>query len=897
VSPAATAAGARRVLGRLLPSIPGDSPGEAIHQAFVVNGSFAQRVVIGQVGALVSLVLGSGLALAMVLDGVSEAEDVGGLLLVGMALGACVALRHGAVPLWVMDLATVATEVTLAAAGIYGGDEVRIVLPAIYVSIGTSVCLIRPVAGAIAHMVAFSASYGAVVVFGPDVNAPLTRWLAVVSAIAASGTFVRWLVHRVVELAEAEHEASLELVESTKELSAQDEARTVFLAKMSHELRTPLNAVVGFADVLHDELAGPLDDLQQELVTDIADSGRDLLALVDDLLDLRKIGEGHIQLRRSHVDLCDVARTVERLLSERAVEAGVHVRLRLPSRPLVVSGDPLRVRQILWNLVGNAIKYSPAGADVEILVSEHAGVARTVVTDRGPGIAPEDHERIFQLYEQGIEAAPGSGIGLALCRRLSEAHGGSLTAAARPEGGSAFRLDLPVGGPDTSAAAAEDDEPAAVGLSELDRAILIPGSPANRLAVARVGRQFARSMAALLPLFAVITPGPVVLRIGFGALGLASLVVAQLLRSVAERDGAGLAPHASDAWSLAGFGIIGAAVVLLRPLQDVVALAFGWPVLSASALASGPRLAVHMAAALGVYAVALVLAEQSRALEHWLALAMIVSTNGIVVRWVAGRLRAAVVALLEARFVAESRQREVALVAAHKRDFLASTSHELLTPLNAILGASAFLIDGQAGELSDAQRDHASDIHASGQVLLTLLTDLLDLAKLEDGRHPRLVEPVDLPGLAAGVVAQVRPLAEAQQLTLELHADVDLPPVLADPENLRRAVGILLVNGIRFTPPGGHVDVVVGSEADRVHVRVRDTGMGIEASQIPLVFQPFHQGVRRPAVPAEGSSGLGLPLARGLVELEGGTMDVESTPDLGSTFTISMPPPPGRGYE
>ena len=128
-------------------------------------------------------------------------------------------------------------------------------------------------------------------------------------------------------------------------------------------------------------------------------------------------------------------------------------------------------------------------------------------------------------------------------------------------------------------------------------------------------------------------------------------------------------------------------------------LSFGLPVLSAAALASGRRLLVHATSAMACYAVGLAFADQPHAVQHWIAIAMIISTNAIVVRWVAARLRESVVGLYEARLLAESSQREVAAVAAHKRDFLASTSHELLTPLNAVLGASAFLRDQGAGQL------------------------------------------------------------------------------------------------------------------------------------------------------------------------------------------------------
>ena len=878
----------RRLLVPGLPSIPGATPGAAIHEAFVVNGSIAQRVVIGQVGALVSLILGSGVALALLLDGRFELDDVGGIVLVLMALGASVGLRRGSVPLPIMDMVTVVTEVALAGAGIQGGPAIRIVLPAIYISIGTSVCLIRPMTGTLLHMAAFIVSYGAVVLWGPPLAAPLTHWLAVVAAIVASGTLVRWLVSGVVDHATAEHDARLEIEETTAELAAQDESRTVFLAKMSHELRTPLNAVVGFADLMQDEVDGHLDDLQRELVEDIAGSGRDLLALVDDLLDVRKVGEGEIALRLDEVDLCEVARTVERLLWDRAQEAGVRLRVRCATKQLHLRADPLRVRQILWNVVGNAIKYSPAGEVVDLDVFGRDGWATATVTDRGPGIDPDERDRIFELYQQGAAAAPGSGIGLSLCRGLSEAHDGTLVASAGEDGGSTFILRLPVSGPAAVRGGETEEVAAAPSLSELDQAMLIPGSLANRQAVARVGGHFARAVAALLPMFAVITPGPVGMRIAIGGLGFVSLLVARAIGSIASRGGGGFSSGMMDAWAISGLVMIAVCVAIVGPIQDVVAFSFGWPVLTAGALASPRRLFVHSSAALVCYAVALAFAGQPDVPQHWLAVAMIVLTNAIVVSWVAARLRESIVGLYEARLVAESAQRDVATVAAHKRDFLASTSHELLTPLNAVLGASGFLRDGGAGPLTPQQLQHLDDIHESGDALLTLLSDMLDFAKLEDGRIPHLPSETEVVALVERALDAVRPLAEARHIALAAHVDDGLATVVVDPENLLRAVGILLVNGLKFTAAGGRVDLIARRTDDRLLLSVRDTGVGIGAGQLASVFDPFHQGVRTPPNGWEGGSGLGLALARGLLDLEGGSLCVESTPDVGSTFTISI---------
>ena len=210
-------------------------------------------------------------------------------------------------------------------------------------------------------------------------------------------------------------------------------------------------------------------------------------------------------------------------------------------------------------------------------VSERDGWATTVVSDHGPGIDPGDRELIFELYQQGATAAPGNGIGLSLCRRLSEAHDGRLVAGAADHGGSTFTLLLPVEGPADGDDHEQDDPVPVPSLGELDQAVLIPGSHANSVAVARVGGHFAMATAVLLPVFALITPGSAQARVGVGALGLVSLLIAWVIGSIAARDQGGFSAGMMDAWAIGGFLVIAAAVTVLGQIQDVVVFCLGGP--------------------------------------------------------------------------------------------------------------------------------------------------------------------------------------------------------------------------------------------------------------------------------------------------------------------------------
>jgi signal transduction histidine kinase len=869
-------------------SNPGASVGEAIHEAFVVDGSPAQVWVVGRLGALVGTILGAGIGISLVADG---SPDRGSVLAIVAAIAGVGAgqmlLRNSRIPMWILDLGLVFAYVVLAVGGVHS-EPLRTLLPAVYTGLGTGVFLIRRLRASLLHSALAAASYGYVLWLGPDTRSPFTRWVAVVAMVVIAGTFVRWLVARVVSLATTEHAARLDALRATGELERVSEAKSEFLARMSHELRTPLNVVVGFADVLRDGLVGPLTPRQQGYVEDIAGSGRDLLRLVDQLLDVSKVEAGELDLVLSRTDIADAVSDAELLVRARAREAGVALRLDRPSTPLVADADPLRIRQVVWNLIGNAVKFTPRGGSVDVRVAVGTDHVRVSVRDTGPGIARDEQQRIFEQYQQGTAAEGGSGIGLALSRRLIEAHGGRLSVESTPGQGSTFWFELPWRQAPAGTAAPEEVPPLPVGWSDLEQALLVPGSVANRRTMAAVGQRFANSAAWLLPLLALITPGAIAPRLAVcGAAAMAAL--ASLMMSRGADD---LPNRAVDIIGFVGTILVSIFVLLTNPFDDIVALAYGWPILAASALLTGRRAATQVANALVLYGVVLAIDGTARPLDHWVAIAMMLTVDAVVVGWVAGRLREAMSEALSARLAAEAARARVEAVSAHKSDFLANTSHELCTPLNAIIGFTQVLRDEVTGPLEQRQAEYLEDILVSGQQLLALITDLLDLAKLEAGRLPSSPRATSLTSLVQNVATELRPVASRRSIALMVDAPESLPTVDADSMNLYHALSNLIANGIKFTSDGGRVEVLARQAGDRVLLSVRDNGIGILPEQRPHLFEAFHQGSRPLPSHARGGTGLGLTLARGLVELEGGRIAVESTPDVGSTFTIELPVQP-----
>jgi signal transduction histidine kinase len=242
------------------------------------------------------------------------------------------------------------------------------------------------------------------------------------------------------------HSALDEVARTNAELEEATQAKSRFLANMSHELRTPLNSVIGFASILLQGLAGPLNEEQRRQIAMIADSGRQLLALVDDVLDLSKIEAGKVTVVVRDFDAAALVRQVVESSRPLAAEKGLDLVAVAPDGPFMMRSDSGRVRQILLNLVGNAIKFTERGR-IEVGLAHNGDDAVFSVTDTGRGISPRDVRRIFDAFVQvGDDAEPkaeGTGLGLALAREYAVLLGGSIEVESEPGVGSTFTVRLP----------------------------------------------------------------------------------------------------------------------------------------------------------------------------------------------------------------------------------------------------------------------------------------------------------------------------------------------------------------------------------------------------------------------------------------------------------------------
>src|SRR5262245_26820252 len=220
-----------------------------------------------------------------------------------------------------------------------------------------------------------------------------------------------------------------EIEDKSRQLEAASQHKSEFLANMSHELRTPLNAIIGFSEVLNEQMFGELNEKHAEYLKDIYASGQHLLSLINDILDLSKVEAGRMELEAADFDLPSAIDNALILVRERASRHGIGLGSAIDARVGLIRGDERKVKQVLLNLLSNALKFTPEGGRIDVRAAINDGMAEISVADTGVGIAPEDQEAIFEEFRQvgtADKKVEGTGLGLALSRKFIELHGGRI---------------------------------------------------------------------------------------------------------------------------------------------------------------------------------------------------------------------------------------------------------------------------------------------------------------------------------------------------------------------------------------------------------------------------------------------------------------------------------------
>jgi signal transduction histidine kinase/CheY-like chemotaxis protein len=237
-----------------------------------------------------------------------------------------------------------------------------------------------------------------------------------------------------------------ELQTKTRELEIASQHKSEFLASMSHELRTPLNAVIGFSEVLLDRMFGEINERQDDYLRDIWNSGRHLLELLNEILDLSKVEAGQMVLEPSTFRVGSALDYTSTMVRERATQHAIAVTVEVADDIGTIDTDELRFKQVVLNLMSNAVKFTPDGGSVSVRAHREGTDLMVTVTDTGIGVPPEDQERIFESFQQGRRGAPkeeGTGLGLTLSRRIVELFGGRMWVESTPGSGSTFGFSVP----------------------------------------------------------------------------------------------------------------------------------------------------------------------------------------------------------------------------------------------------------------------------------------------------------------------------------------------------------------------------------------------------------------------------------------------------------------------
>jgi signal transduction histidine kinase/ActR/RegA family two-component response regulator len=338
------------------------------------------------------------------------------------------------------------------------------------------------------HLVACTAPPGLCLMVLPmTMHAPLWQWLSfqaanvlLVAFAASSGASLHAAHRKIVEMTES-------LIGEREAAESANRAKSEFLANMSHEIRTPLNGVVGVADLLSRSELTPKD---REMVQLIRSSGQTLERLLSDILDLARIESGLVAVETAPFNLGETVRAVAALSRLRADEKGVAVTVEMaPGTDDVFEGDEVRIRQVITNLVSNAVKFTDAGR--VIISATHAqGRVRLRVEDTGVGFDMAAKDKVFGRFQQADGSITrrfgGTGLGLAISRHLCELMGGELNCQSAPGVGSEFWMDIPLarsGRAPRAGRATVDEGPAAVGTARLPRVLVADDHPTNRKVV------------------------------------------------------------------------------------------------------------------------------------------------------------------------------------------------------------------------------------------------------------------------------------------------------------------------------------------------------------------------------------------------------------------------------
>ena len=681
-----------------------------------------------------------------------------------------------------------------------------------------------------------------------------------------------------------------ELAAANQKLITAERYKSDFFATVSHELRTPLTLILSPLEALLAGALGPVDESLQPILTTVQSNAVRLLQMVNGLLDFAKLDAEKYLIHPEPTDIVALTKALAGDFQPNMQVSGLRFAFTTTEPKIILDVDRYLYERIVFNLLANAIKFTPRGGQISITLAYASTHFSLAVEDTGIGIHKADLPLLFQKFRQ-IESTStrrfeGTGLGLALVREFAHLLGGDVSVVSQQGKGSIFTVDLPLrrvnAQMDLAPIAArpgpgvpeKSDEATRVNL----KAVLAQSRDTNqgpRILVVEDNVELAGYIYSLLrhdyqvywaqdgdeALAAIQAEAP-------------DLVLSDVM--MPKRDGLSLCRAIKSNPTTASLP-----VVLLTALIHREALLKGWeagaddylfkPFHPRELLA---RLRSLVAASLerkrGEAALRLANSElESRVAERT---AMLATANEV--------LRQSEADERASRLEAERLTRI-------KDEFLITLSHELRTPLVPIMGWIE-LING--GHLDEASRQEAfRTIERNARCELQLIEDLLDTSRVITGKLVLEREQVDLRKVVSSAVDTVRLAAAGKNISLQLTAPVEPCFVLGEARRLQQVLWNIIGNAIKFTPNGGKIDVCLARQNTAVVVSVTDNGVGIEPEFLPWVFDRFRQADSS-TTRTYGGLGLGMSLVQHLVEAHGGSVTAQSAgKNHGSVFTVTLP--------
>lgn len=696
-----------------------------------------------------------------------------------------------------------------------------------------------------------------------------------------------------------------------------DKVKDEFLAHTSHELRTPLSGMIGLAQSMLNSLKGRLEPSQEQQLRMIVASGQRMSYLINDILDYSRLNNNDIRLQVTQVELYPLAQLVLDIVKPLTAGRSLILLNRIPPDFPPIQADENRLQQIIFNLVGNAVKYTPQG-HVAVGAVQHKDYVEVYVEDTGIGIPEDRFDEIFKPFEQlDLQNDPGSGLGLKITKQLVELHGGSIQVQSEVGKGSRFTFtlyrqppsadrwdplqeqhsqtypDLPYGhlehGSETfpaeplpSLIPAPPLAATSGGIPEqhLYRILVVDDEPVNlevlvqqlsplqcELDTFSSGSQVTANMESLNQYDLVILDWMMTEQSGYELclqirkhyklyeLPILIMTASHREETIVAAFSAGANDYISKPFSSNEFlSRVQTQLLLKRAVQELQ--------LSAEEMAELNRQ----------------LEELNRNLEE--------------------RIQERTLDLERANMLLQMRNEELHRLETARRRLLSDISHELRTPITAIQGYIEAIASGLV-QKEELKGKYLQMVLSKTKGLNRLIQDLFELSRLESRRTEMNFEMMPLPMLIEQI--QDKFALDVTQAGLEynfenhLHNDCNQYQVVVDMERITQVLTNLVFNAIKYTEPGGKItisfelnaDLPMENAAGQLTIHVKDTGCGIDEEALPHVFNRFFRE-QKPGVKVQGS-GIGLAIAKEIVHYHDGTIGATSTPGQGSDFFFSLP--------